>query len=79
MSDNESRVKKVIAEQLGLDQAQVTNEKKIVADLGADSLDTIEMVMAIEDEFGVEISDDDAEKVVSVQDAIDFVNRSVSI
>lgn len=75
MSDKEARTKKIIAEQLGLEETQVTPEKNIVADLGADSLDTIELVMAIEDEYNVEISNDDAEKCVTVQDVIDLVNR----
>jgi acyl carrier protein len=77
MSDIEARVKKIIAEHLGLTDEDVTNEKKIVADLGADSLDTIELVMAVEDEFGLEIPDEEAEKVVTVQDAIDLANRHV--
>lgn len=72
MSDIESRVKKIIAEQLGVDEAQVTNEKAFVADLGADSLDTVELVMALEDEFAIEIPDEDAEKITTVQNAIDY-------
>ena len=72
MSDIELRVKKIIAEQLGVEEAQVTNEKAFVADLGADSLDTVELVMALEDEFGIEIPDEDAEKINTVQNAIDY-------
>ena len=72
MSDIEARVRKIIAEQLGVAEAEVTNEKAFVADLGADSLDTVELVMALEDEFSIEIPDEDAEKITTVQLAIDY-------
>ena len=73
MSDIEARVKKIIAEQLGVEESQVSSEKSFVADLGADSLDTVELVMALEDEFGIEIPDEDAEKIQKVKDAVSYI------
>ncbi|MDH2919409.1 MAG: acyl carrier protein [Sideroxydans sp.] len=69
----EQRVKKIVAEQLGVNEAEVKNESSFVNDLGADSLDTVELVMALEEEFECEIPDDEAEKITSVQNAIDYV------
>ena len=72
-NDIEQRVKKIVAEQLGVNESEVKNESSFVNDLGADSLDTVELVMALEEEFGCEIPDEDAEKITSVQQAIDYV------
>ena len=69
----EERVKKIIAEQLGVNENEITNESSFVDDLGADSLDTVELVMALEEEFGTEIPDDDAEKITTVQQAVEYV------
>jgi acyl carrier protein len=71
----EKRVKEIVAEQLGVDEAQVTNEASFMDDLGADSLDTVELVMALEEEFDIEISDEDAEKIQTVQDAVDYITE----
>jgi len=74
MSDIAERVKKIVVEHLGVDVAKVTDNASFIDDLGADSLDTVELVMAFEEEFGIEIPDDAAEKIVRVKDAIDFIN-----
>ena len=73
MSDIEARVKKIVAEQLGVNEAEVKTASSFVDYLGADSLDNVELVMALEDEFGTEIPDEEAEKITTVQQAIDFV------
>ncbi len=73
MSTIEERVKKIIVEQLGVDESEVKNEASFVDDLGADSLDTVELVMALEEEFDTEIPDEEAEKITTVQAAIDYV------
>ena len=70
----ENRVRKIVSEQLGVNESEVKNESSFVNDLGADSLDTVELVMALEEEFKVEIPDEDAEKITTVQQAIDYVN-----
>lgn len=71
----EERVKKIIAEQLGVEEDEVVPEAKFVEDLGADSLDTVELVMALEEEFEIEIPDEDAEKIQTVSAAIDFIKE----
>ncbi len=73
MSDIEQRVKKIVAEQLGANEADVKLESSFVNDLGADSLDTVELVMALEEEFECEIPDEEAEKITTVQQAVDYV------
>jgi len=73
MSNIEERVKKIIAEQLGVKEEEVVNSASFVEDLGADSLDTVELVMALEEEFETEIPDEEAEKLGTVQDAIDYI------
>jgi acyl carrier protein len=77
MSDIEQRVKKIVAEQLGAAEADVKNASSFVDDLGADSLDTVELVMALEEEFDCEIPDDEAEKITTVQLAIDYINTNL--
>jgi acyl carrier protein len=74
MADVEAKVKKIISEQLGVPESDVKPEASFVNDLGADSLDTVELVMALEEEFSVEIPDEDAEKIATVQNAIDYIN-----
>ena len=74
----EEKVKEIIVDQLGVDENQVTASASFIEDLGADSLDTVELVMALEEEFDVEISDEDAEKIYRVQDAIDYINNSTN-
>ena len=73
MASVEEKVKSIIVDQLGVNEAEVTGSASFVDDLGADSLDTIELVMAFEEAFGIEIPDEDAEKIATVQDAIDYI------
>jgi acyl carrier protein len=70
------RVKKIVVEQLGVKEEDITNESSFVDDLGADSLDTVELVMALEEEFGIEIQDEEAEKITTIQQAIDFIEKN---
>ena len=74
MSDTAERVKKIVIEHLGVDEAKVGDEASFIDDLGADSLDTVELVMAFEEEFDIEIPDDAAEKILTVKDAITFID-----
>ena len=74
MENIEQRVKKIVAEQLGVTESEIKIESSFVDDLGADSLDTVELVMALEEEFECEIPDEEAEKITTVQQAIDYVN-----
>jgi acyl carrier protein len=76
MSDTADRVKKIVVEHLGVEADKVTEDASFIDDLGADSLDIVELVMAFEEEFGVEIPDDAAEKISTVKDAIDFIEGS---
>jgi acyl carrier protein len=76
MSDVAERVKKVVVEHLGVDEDKVTDSASFIDDLGADSLDTVELVMAFEEEFGIEIPDDAAEKILTVKDAVDFIEQA---
>ena len=78
MSTIEDRVKKIVVEQLGVAEDQVTPDASFVDDLGADSLDTVELVMALEEEFDTEIPDDEAEKITTVKQAIEFVQANVA-
>jgi len=76
MSDVSDRVKKIVIEHLGVEEAKVTDNASFIDDLGADSLDTVELVMAFEEEFGCEIPDDAAEKIQTVKDAITFIEAN---
>ena len=78
MSNIEDRVRKMVAEQLGVKEEEVKAEASFVDDLGADSLDTVELVMALEEEFETEIPDEEAEKITTVQLAIDYINNNLS-
>ena len=76
MSDVADKVKKIVVEHLGVDESKVTDSASFIDDLGADSLDTVELVMAFEEEFSIEIPDDAAEKIQTVQNAIDFISAN---
>ncbi|MEE8286109.1 MAG: acyl carrier protein [Gammaproteobacteria bacterium] len=76
MSTVEERVKQIVVEQLGVKEEEVSGESSFVDDLGADSLDTVELVMALEEEFNIEIPDEEAEKITTVQQAMDYINAN---
>ncbi|MDC0037776.1 acyl carrier protein [Alphaproteobacteria bacterium] len=76
MSDIENEVKQIVVEHLGIDESKVMPEAKFIDDLGADSLDTVELVMAFEEKFSIEIPDDAAETILTVKDAIDFIQNN---
>ncbi len=78
MSDTADRVKKIVVEHLGVEEDKVSEDASFIDDLGADSLDTVELVMAFEEEFGIEIPDDAAEKIATVKDAITFIDANAS-
>ena len=78
MSNIEDRVKKIVAEQLGVKEDEVSNESSFVDDLGADSLDTVELVMALEEEFDTEIPDEEAEQITTIQLAINYINENLA-
>ncbi len=72
------RVRKIVAEQLGIDESEITPESHFIDDLGADSLDTVELVMALEEEFGLEVPDEDAEKIQTVGDVVKYIEEHTS-
>ena len=76
MSSTEEQVKKIVVDHLGIDESKVMADSKFIDDLGADSLDTVELVMAFEEKFGIEIPDDAAETIITVQNAIDFIDSN---
>ena len=77
MSTIEERVRKIVVEQLGVKEDELKNDASFVDDLGADSLDTVELVMALEEEFETEIPDEEAEKITTIQEAIDYINANL--
>jgi acyl carrier protein len=79
MASTDEKIKQIIVEQLGLDEAEVTANASFIDDLGADSLDVVELVMAFEEEFDIEIPDEDAEKIRTVQEAIDYISKHVQV
>ena len=78
MSDNLTRVKEIIIDKLGIEEGKITLEARFIEDLGADSLDTVELIMQFEEEFDIEISDDDAEKLNTVGSSVDYINSKLA-
>ena len=78
MSNIDERVRSIVVKQLGVKEEDIKNESKFIDDLGADSLDTVELVMALEEEFETEIPDEEAEKITTVQEAIDYINKNLN-
>jgi len=78
MSDVAERVKKIVVEHLGVEESRVVENASFIDDLGADSLDTVELVMAFEEEFGIEIPDDAAEKILTIKDAVDYIKNTTA-
>ena len=76
--DISNKVRKIVADHLGIEEIKVTEESSFIDDLGADSLDTVELVMSLEEEFDIEISDDEAENILTVQAAVDHINNSAN-
>ena len=78
MSDNLTKIKEIIIDKLGIEESKITNEARFIEDLGADSLDTVELIMQFEEEFDIEISDEDAEKLNTVGSSVDYINEKLS-
>ena len=76
MSDTLNKIKEIIMDKLGVDESKVTNDSHFIEDLGADSLDTVELIMQFEEEFGIEIPDEDAEKIVTINQAHEYINKN---
>ena len=76
MSEIQEKIKQIVVDELGVDEAEVTENARFIEDLGADSLDTVELIMALEEEFDAEIPDEEAEKIATVQDAITYINAN---
>ena len=77
MSDTFNKIKEIVVDKLGVDEEKVTLDAKFIEDLGADSLDTVELIMQFEDDFNIEIPDEDAEKILSVQEALNYISNKI--